>query len=618
MIQKSTAAIRLPRVPEPVQGIQVNFCRNPKCANFGVPVSMTGGSGRQPDDNSGGYKIVGFGAGIPGFQCQVCGVYAVVKSNMAVFEERERLAGYLRLKVPAAISPACKTPQCPNHGITVAAQADAYQSFGKTAAGSARWRCKACRKLVSQPASTILRQRRSHENKLILKLLMNKSPMRRICEVAEISPCTLYRKIDFLHRQFLGFAASREAALPEKEFISLRCSTDGQDYLVNWTERSDKRPITLTAIGTADEWSGYVFGMNLNYDGSVTKEAVEEEAQINGDPVLPLPHRRHARLWMPWDYDAAVAKSEKELKVKRRSKSVSIEGDILETYAGAASREDTEAGPDLTDEVRLPETGVQVRSDYLSYGHFFFLSSLLQKAKHVRFYLDQDPSLRGACLAAFADRMKGSDRTADAFYVKITKDMTQEEKRRSVGPARELFFLELMQEPEAKKYKSAGAFKKKAPKLYWKIERRVRIAWLKREMKRAKLFGQWDDIWIAHPLPTMSEPEKHVCMLTNFDGYTEDRVARMLDRGSLKAIDRFFMQVRRRLKLAERPIASAGNSRRMWHGYAPYNPEILSKMLEIYRVFFNFVSAGDKKETPAMRLGLAEAPIRIETILAFK
>jgi hypothetical protein len=52
-----------------------------------------------------------------------------------------------------------------------------------------------------------------HKNRLIFSLLMNKSPMRRIREVADIGPEGLYGKIDFIHRQCLAFAAHREARL---------------------------------------------------------------------------------------------------------------------------------------------------------------------------------------------------------------------------------------------------------------------------------------------------------------------------------------------------------------------------------------------------------------------
>ena len=54
------------------------------------------------------------------------------------------------------------------------------------------------------------------------------------------------------------------------------------------------------------------------------------------------------------------------------------------------------------------------------------------------------------------------------------------------------------------------------------------------------------------------------------------------------------------------------------NGYAPYNPSMVQKMLDVLRVFHNFtlVSATDKK-TPAMRLGLANGVVTYEDILYF-
>jgi hypothetical protein len=56
----------------------------------------------------------------------------------------------------------------------------------------------------------------------------------------------------------------------------------------------------------------------------------------------------------------------------------------------------------------------------------------------------------------------------------------------------------------------------------------------------------------------------------------------------------------------------------MWHGYGAYNPANLGKFLEIYRVYFNCCLTDKDKKTPAMRLGLADAPIDIHEILYFR
>lgn len=51
--------------------------------------------------------------------------------------------------------------------------------------------------------------------------------------------------------------------------------------------------------------------------------------------------------------------------------------------------------------------------------------------------------------------------------------------------------------------------------------------------------------------------------------------------------------------------------------YSPYNPAIIQKLLDIYRVYYNYCAVGKGGKTPAMRLGLAKGKIRIEDILYF-
>ena len=88
-------------------------------------------------------------------------------------------------------------------------------------------------------------------------------------------------------------------------------------------------------------------------------------------------------------------------------------------------------------------------------------------------------------------------------------------------------------------------------------------------------------------------------------------------RASMHAIDRYFMQVRRLLMALERPIHTPSNDGRVWRGYSPYDPARVQKLLDIYRCYYNFVKKGRDRKTPAMRLGLAKGPIRIEDILYF-
>lgn len=108
-----------------------------------------------------------------------------------------------------------------------------------------------------------------------------------------------------------------------------------------------------------------------------------------------------------------------------------------------------------------------------------------------------------------------------------------------------------------------------------------------------------------------------MCWLTNLEGYDEDHQARLFLRVSLAGIDNFFQRVRRSLNPLERPIQTASRYGRTWHGYSPYNPAMVGKLLDIYRTMVNFVEVGKDGETPAMRIGLAKGVVTPEDILYF-
>jgi hypothetical protein len=118
--------------------------------------------------------------------------------------------------------------------------------------------------------------------------------------------------------------------------------------------------------------------------------------------------------------------------------------------------------------------------------------------------------------------------------------------------------------------------------------------------------------------PNMGEPEKAMCYLTDIQGYDEGHLAWLYDKASLHAIDRFFMQLRRRLSLLERPVSSSANLGHRSFGHGPYKPIMVGKVLDIFRVFYNFVEIRRDKHTPAMRLGPAKGKITIDNIIYYQ
>jgi len=596
---------KLPPSPSAVDGIDVNFCKNPKCANFGVPADFEKFSRRKGTDQAGlpgrAYKLTTDGKGNPRLVCQLCGERFVVKSNLAIAEELRRFTAYLADKPPHC----CPTADCANHNVPVSSKA-AYFSFGHTQAGTPRYRCKLCLKTFSAGGRALKKQRITHQNKTVLLSLVNKMPIRRIAKVTGLNAPTLYGKIDFLHRQCLAFAAHAERELPNLVKARMYISVDRQEYMINWTQDDDRRNIVVKAVGSCDNDSGFVFGMNLNFDKEMNPEAVELDAVAEGDPALPGPHRKYARLWLAADYAESLVNSNKErvrkaIKAGKGPVGKSLSDQIADTYEAASIREDTEVS-DLKDEnQKLPDKlGMQVHEEYSLYGHFLLLKHLLPKVEKLRFFLDQDSGIRAACLSAFAHDIK--EKRVDAFYVRIAKELTIDRKRSLVKHAKAAFSA------------ARAAYSKLT-------DAEVAQLLMMGEIDRARQIGQWQDRWAEHPVPNMSEPAKAMCYLTDLGDspleYDPSHSANLFLKASMHGVDNFFQRVRRSVNPLERPIQTASKSRRTWYGYSPYNPNMVVKLLDIYRTVHNYVEAGKDGKTPAMRLGLQGHVSKHEDIIYF-
>lgn len=513
-------------------------------------------------------------------------------SNVGVHEEYSRISNYLERPLLGA----CKNEECQNHGIDLSEDGDYYYKHSETEIGSPRYRCRACGKTFSISSGGTARQRMAYKNKVIFRLLLNLEPVKRICEVADVGVGTVYNRIDFFHKQCMAFVGHREREFFEKTKLErLYISSDRQDYTVNWTDTLDKRNVILKAIASADMRTHYIFGMHLNYDPALDRLAIEEESKENGDNDRPLSFRRHARAWLGVDHAIASRKR------KRNADPIpmgGLEKDIETRYKEVLARDEVEASDDPEPHIKLPNRGVQIHEQYTLYAHYFFLRRLFANVGKVRFFLDQDSGIRAACLSAFKDEvMEGR---CDAFFVRINKDLNQNQK------------LQLV----AHREKELDRYRAEYPYL---SDGSIRHLLIIEEMKRIREVGHWNDRWLKYPFPDMSEPEKAVCYLTNRNDYDEQHMARLYEMASLHAVDSYFNQVRTRISCLSRARGSASNVGRKWYGYQPYNPDIVQKLLDMLRVYHNFCLKSKKdKSTPAVRLGLARAPLDLDTIIHFK
>lgn len=595
------------RVPAACNGIQVNYCKNPLCPNFGIPVSNeTQSRGRYANPlKQDGYVakknyIGGKKHGLPiiEYVCKYCKARFPAKSNLGIFEEASRYSSYLE-PVP---DPACPNKSCINHGKSILENKNLYRNkgFSTKSRSTKKYLCKSCGSHISVKVKSTKRQRIPHRNKYIFKALCNKVPLRCIADIFDFELQTIYDRIDFLYRQCKTFVAARERKLQNSlDFKRLYLSVDRQIYLVNWWHTETKKNVPIYATGCADNDSKYVFAMESNYDPEMKWNEIEEKANLLDDYSRTNVFRRFARLWLREDFQKESLINELSDKTVydfiSTGKHGDVDKDIRTRYRQASVRKDVELADNPNKYIQLPKNGMIVRLDYCLYAFFVHLKRMLPNVGKLRFFLDQESGIRAACLSAFRDEIL--NRTCDAFYVSINRMMTVHDRKKAAGNAKEYLINYMNNHP--------GLTLNKA-----------RLQVLLEQLHQMDEIGQYQDKWFDHPFPTIMEPEKKVCHLTDYGDYTNGHRAWLYNKASLMGINHFFVNVRRKQSLLERPIATPSSLNRKWYGYSPYNPAIINKILLIQRVWYNYLKKNRRtKVTPAMKLGLAKAPIDPEVII---
>ena len=115
-VAEKSSARKADRIPPEAGGIQVNFCKNPGCTNYGVPARSTvrrGGTGGGKVQD--GYALTSASAITPLLRCHVCGERPPIKSNIAILDERTRFLAALSPRE----EPSCPDETCAHHGAPV-------------------------------------------------------------------------------------------------------------------------------------------------------------------------------------------------------------------------------------------------------------------------------------------------------------------------------------------------------------------------------------------------------------------------------------------------------------------------------------------------------------------
>ena len=577
------------RCPDSFEGLQVNGCRNPACSNVGLPASPYPSKAGQNDP----YKIEKGGKVLPDriMLCKACRRSFMLKSNKGVAAELRRISHYL----DASAEPSCPNGDCANHGRGVYSARGAYRARGARS-GMRRYLCKACDVHFSVPERSTCRQRAPHENRTVFVEIVTKKPIRGIAQVTGLDAATVYSKIDFIHRQCLAFAGDRERRLEDIDHHSLRLCVDSQDYMVNWRRRVNRKNIQFTAVCTVEAASGYVLAHNMNFDPDMMQVDVEDEARINGDldPKKKSYFRTSPQYWLEHDFRKQAGAAPLEIRPNIDAEPLLVEQLIIEKALLEASMPDPEIQDAPFRGNQMPHAGVMTHADYTAYAHAMLVERMTRGAKYATIYTDQSTMLRNAFTAAFADRIRKG--RCEMAFVQFQKEMTIDEKR------------DLARASGAQMKRLTAAFGVSEPQAAARA-----MAW-----GYATACAGTNDPnirWIAHPRDTLNEPRQWILYLTDNRRRSLEGIGWAISLATLAPVDNYFMRLRRKVYYLERPVPTRSNAKRLWSGYQAYDPRRVAQMLDIFRVYTNFVWQASNGETPAMRLGLARGPVRFEDIL---
>lgn len=456
---------------------------------------------------------------------------------------------------------------CTNFGISVLKEPEEYTKNGKNESGAQKYKCKRCNKTCTNSINKAghSRQDKHRYNVDIFKQLVNKVPLRRILELNNIGASVLYNRIDFFYQQCRKFARAKNKYIAKQDLGHLRLSSDRQHYITNWRRANDKRNVMLYNLSTTDEASSYVFLSSLNFDPEAVVKDINQMAYDTGDLELPIAWRKFAKYRLddneedPLDPQTTPHKNGKNVK------------------------------------------GMQVLVSYTMTSHFVYLKELLAKTKTLTLYNDKEGSIANIIKNIFKDRILNN--SLEAFIISINKARKDQSRKKK----------ENLSEQASKEFKK---FKSNNPNL-------------SDFDAKSKFFDHnWNNAittnntkWHAHPTPSAEEPDKVINWITERKDKDTNKISPLMVMATLNATDRFFLSLRRRITFFERSISSASGIKSIgskWSGYAAYNPAVLVKLLEIFRVYYNFVLVGKDKQTPAQRLGVAKRAYSVRDILYYK
>jgi transposase-like protein len=570
--------------------IQLNHCKNPSCANYLVPA-------KNPNKNKDGspkrglgnqYKLTTARTGKV-LTCKLCNTSTILVNNRAFVLESIRVKALSALNIPSCPNDNIKKGRrrgkaCKNFGKNIHDYPQGYIKRGKsyskvkgqTHMFSRRYECAECHEKFSVSLFPPKGQTHQQINHALFSGLINKGVINRLQEQLDISAMLIYKRIQFFYDQCVQFDAwHMKENMKKLKNQHLEISMDRQHYLANWNDKEDNRPTKLVNTCSVENKSRFVLSSTLNFDFDSDYEYIRDEHHRLKESAKPIYQRQFS-----------------QYVIDDRDMESDDVGDMLNTKA--------------------PTKHLLVQQTYSLMAHLESLKPIYNSAKSINLFADDDEGFElGICLV-LSELIQS--RKLNPILIRADRNNASQMQDKRTWSEQTL--------------KDAGISQReiKAAKDDDEQLRELNLKYWTAELHRLTNYqGNGKSEWITHPFPKAKATIDIKPLLGNFDNVTVS-VSEALLQVSTHGVDNYFQMVRRRINMLERPITSATNAHR-WNGYASYNPKWVVMLLEILRVYNNYVLTDEKTlrnkksttkpRTPAEKLGMADKRYSIEDILNF-
>ncbi|MCM3704966.1 insertion element protein [Cytobacillus firmus] len=518
-------------------------------------------------------------------------------SNWSVAEEISRL---VRINQTKDVEPEYTFHKdiCVVGHLTPFDTPDEFYKQGKTLNNAQRWQCKVCKKktsiLPNKRQSTTYRQKKNDILPMFAKLLLNKMPISRTCDILEIGVGTYYHKLEWLYRCCLEFLEKYETVpLTNKTFKEMWLNTDKMHYNLNNVRKKgqggqkysglEDSQVQTYVVVSSDTISRYVFRSDVAYDWEMSVEDLKYDTAVYKEDHLNDFSKKNNRLDFSY-YPQEPTQNDTQMPHEYRAE--------LNEFHKRMQYVD----------------GLHVNPTYTTMAHYWLIKQMV-KSNEWRMISDNDASIMTAFFRVFSKEVRMSD--AHHFLCLLDKNKSRKQCLEEFDDAKS----DLLDWGFHRGYETKNLCKLAYSYLKEVFETHQFHNVIKTSTHS---YNDWGKNPITHPLASRDKGFHRVDCTTDLSSLEPKEIAKLIMNVNDNATNSFIQQIRRRLSILERPLMTARGDGKSYI-YANFNPKYAQYALTILRTFYNFCetykSADGKELTPAQRLGITDKVFDLKDII---